>query len=227
VVEVAEGIRRWTAPHPEWWNASVPWTQEVASFALAGGDELVLVDPLLPREGDEREGVLAELDGLAAEAGAVAILVTIPYHVRSSEELHARYAAQGPVSLHGHPACARRLRDPGILRDVTAPDARLPAGARAFRIGSPVRQETPLYLPVQRALAFGDTVVGVDGELRVWDWLENPRRERWYRERFLPTLRPLLEVDAERVLVTHGPPALEHGRRKLEAALASPPWHYR
>jgi hypothetical protein len=224
--EVAPTIWRWTAPHPEWRNQRVPWTWDVASFALAGGDRLVLVDALVPEDEASSGEVLARLDALAEGVGAVSIFITIPYHVRSSEELFERYERTHRVTLQGHPAAAKRLRRRDRLEDITA-NAPLPADAVAFRIGKPIRFETPVYLPRHRALAFGDAVVGVEGELRVWDALEDPRRARWYEERFLPTLRPLLEPDAERVLVTHGPPVLEEGRKHLERALAAPPWHYR
>ena len=47
---------------------------------------------------------------------------------------------------------------------------------------------------------------------------------RFYRERFNPTLEPLLELDFERVLVTHG-----HrdggGRAALARALRAEPWY--
>jgi hypothetical protein len=81
----------------------------------------------------------------------------------------------------------------------------------------------PLYLPSHRALAFGDTVVGVDGQLRIWESPDRGKRP-WYRDRFLPTLRPLLDLDVEHALVTHGPPVIGDGRRELQRALAAPPW---
>jgi len=213
-------VWRWTAPHPEW-HGQHEWTHEVASFALASESTLVLVDPLLSADADAAEATVDCLDDLARSAAAVAIFVTVPYHVRSSEELRERFDA----SLHGHPACAKRLRRASALADVTAGE--LPADAQAIRIGNPQRQETPLYFPEHRALAFGDTIVGVDGEARVWEKLDNERRERWYRERFLPSLRPVLDVDAELLLFTHGPPVLTGGRDVLERGLAAPPWHYR
>ncbi len=49
IEELTTGIRRWSAPHPEW-RPRVPWAQEVACFAVTAGDDLVLVDPLAPRE---------------------------------------------------------------------------------------------------------------------------------------------------------------------------------
>jgi hypothetical protein len=55
------------------------------------------------------------------------------------------------------------------------------------------------------ALAFGDTVLEIDGELRVWPRQRNGERRRtWYEQRFRPTLDALTRLDVERVLVTHG-----------------------
>ena len=80
----------------------------------------------------------------------------------------------------------------------------------------------PLFFPDHRALAFGDAVIGIEGKLRVWQSV-NADQERWYRERFIPTLRPLLDLDVERVLVTHGPPVVEGGRRELAEAFEAGP----
>ena len=71
-------------------------------------------------------------------------------------------------------------------------------------------------------------VAEVDGRLRVWATGKvDERRERWHRQRFNPTLEPLLELDFDRVLVTHGHPVLVDGRAELRAALAAPPWYRR
>jgi len=84
----------------------------------------------------------------------------------------------------------------------------------------------PVLVPSHRAVAFGDAIVEVGGKLRMWSFnVVDERRTTWYRERFAPTLRPLLERDIDRVLVTHGQPILEGGRAALEKALATPPWH--
>jgi hypothetical protein len=114
-----------------------------------------------------------------------------------------------------------------VLRPIE-PGAQLPGSAEAFAIGSPRRQEMPLWFPSHRALAFGDTVVGVDGALRVWDWeTTTAKRRAWYRDRFVPSLEPLLQLEIESVLVTHGPPVVGGGREALRSALAADPWHYR
>ena len=53
------------------------------------------------------------------------------------------------------------------------------------------------------------------------------RTEKWYRGRLLPTLKPLLDLEPERVLVTHGKSAIGDGKAQLRRALADPPWSLR
>jgi hypothetical protein len=85
----------------------------------------------------------------------------------------------------------------------------------------------PLWFPSHRALAFGDAVVGVEGALRVWEVVDSPKRRAWYRNRLVPMLEPLLALETESVLVTHGPPVVGGGREALREALAAEPWDYR
>jgi hypothetical protein len=211
---IAPGIRRWTAPHPEW-QPDVEWAREVASFALAVDETLVLVDPLVP------DDLWPRVDELAAERSTVAALITIPFHLRNGEDVLARYGAK--ASLWGHPAVAKKMRDGSALR-LIEPGAPLPGGAEAYAIGR--RQEMPLWFPSHRALAFGDAVVGVDGALRIWEDADSEKRMAWYRTRLVPRLEPLLALDAATVLVTHGPPVVGGGRAALREALAADPWDY-
>lgn len=202
--EIAPGLWRWTARHPEWHPGE--FGREVAAYAARDGDDTLLVDPIVTEPG--------ALDEIVA--GRVSILVTVPYHARDSEQLAARYGAR----VHGHPAVAKRFTGAR-----TVVDDELPGGVRAFAIGRPRRYERPLWLPSHRALVFGDTIVESGGRLRVWDE-ERPseRRDRFVRERLVPTLEPLLELDPERILVTHGRPVLARGRDALAAALAAGAW---
>ena len=211
--ELAEGLLHWTGPHPEW--SAGDFGAEVASFAVRAGDEGLLIDPLLSSDG-------AFLDELFVGADRVSVLVTIGYHARSSEELASRFDTR----IYGPAGVARRLGGSSRFTAVDAGDE-LPGGARSFAIGKPRRGEQPLYVPSHRALVFGDAVVGEGGELRVWtqDRVDEKVR-RFYRERFNPTLRPLLELDVERVLVTHGEPVLSGGGEALERALDAEPWYH-
>ena len=182
----------------------------MACFAARAGDTTLLIDPLLPPEPQ------AVLDVVDAQLGdRLAILITIPYHVRSSEELWRRYRKDAETTIHGHPACAKRLEEQSRFHPID-PGAQLPGGVTAHPIGKPRRYEIPLHLPSHKALVFGDAVAEWEGRLRVWaaDKVD-AKVERFYRERFNPTLQPLLDLDFDAVLPTHGEPVL--GRRQAEA----------
>ena len=211
------GLWRWTARHPEWHPGE--FGAEVASFAAKADDgTLLLIDPLLPEQ--DPDEVLDVLDDEAGES--VAILISVPYHVRSSEELRKRYDA----TIHGHKAAAKRLTSKSGFHEVEA-GAPLPGGATAYTIGKPRRHEMPLHIPSHDALVFGDAVVEVDGTLKVWasDKVD-ARAKRFYSERFNPTLEPLLELPFDRALVTHGRPLMDGGKRALREALATDPWYH-
>jgi len=223
--KLTDGLWRWTARHPEWHPGD--FGAEVASFAAqaygAEEDALLLIDPLLPEDGAEAGSVLETLDG--AVDRRVAILISVPYHVRSSEELWQRYRKDAEVTIHGHPAAAKRLKDRSAFEEIE-PGTSLPGGVTAYSIGKPKRHEMPLHLPSHGALVFGDAVAEYDGALRVWASNKvDAKAERFYRERFNPTLEPLLDLGFDRVLVTHGQPVMEGGRRALRDALDAKPWY--
>ncbi len=222
--ELAPGIHRWSAPHPEW----RPRTEEVQSYALVVGEALLLVDPLLPPDDDERTApLLVALEMLAAAATRVELLVTIPYHTRSAETLYERFAPERPTRLWGHRLVRKRLRPATPLEVIPTGAAGTAApvasgSAEAYTVGRPRRSEHPLYVPSLQAVVFGDAVVGAQGGLRFWT-LSSGTGEAWYRDVFAPTLAPLAERPLEHVLVTHGPPVIGDGQRQLALCLASPP----
>lgn len=134
------------------------------------------------------------LDSLVQESGGCAGIVrTLHFHERSIPEAAARYGAkiwaEGP----------------------------LPGGIEATPL---VRDdEIALWLPNQRALAFGDAMLrGPDGRLSMCP-------ESWVarvggRARLREDLLPLQERAPEHVLVSHGPLVLGDGSEALAAALA-------
>ena len=222
VDEIAPGLRRWTARHPDWHPSG--FGAEVASFALTAGDELLLLDPLLPDD-DRRDTVQEALDGLVGDVRAVHVLITIPYHVRSAEALAERYDA----AIWGPPKTINKLGDAGRFTPL-GPDAEPgPAGVQGFTIGRPRRTERPLWLPSHQAIAFGDALVTTPGgHLRLW--AQEPvddRRIAFYRDRFVPTLAPLRDLPATRILTTHGAPVLTDGAAALATALDTAPWYHR
>jgi hypothetical protein len=219
---LSDGLWRWTARHPEWHPGE--FGAEVACFAAQAGDTTLLIDPLLSEDRAAAGRVLDVLD--AALQNRVAILITIPYHVRSSEELWRRYRDRAETTIHGHRAAANRLDDKSAFREIE-PGQPLPGGASAHRIGKPRRYEMPLHLPSHDALVFGDAVVEVEGALRVWstDKLD-AKVERFHRERFNPSLEPLLDLPFDAVLVAHGQPILKGGKAALKDALRDKPWYH-
>ena len=222
--QLTDGLWRWTARHPEWHPGE--FGAEVASFACQAGDTTLLIDPLLPPAAEpERERMLETIDATLGDR--VAILITIPYHVRSAEELWQRYRNDAETTIHGHAAAARRLEDRSAFGEIE-PGVPLPGGVTAHRIGKPRRFEMPLHVPSHRALVLGDAMVEVDGGLAVWatDKID-AKVERFYAQRFNPTLEPLLELDFDRVLLTHGKPLLEGGKKALRDAIAARPWYHR
>jgi hypothetical protein len=219
---LSTGLWRWTARHPDWHPDE--FGIEVASFAArVRGDETLLVDPLLP---DDADAIHALLDELAGASARVHVYITIPYHVRSTAEIVRRYGKRR-VRVYGERRAARRL-GPDVRLLEPEPGAALPFGGRCFSIGRPLRSERPLWIEDHAALAFGDAVVESAGRLRVWAQQKlDERRLTFYRERFVPTLAPMLELPVRRVLVTHGEPVLSNGAAELRRALESPPWYHR
>jgi hypothetical protein len=195
--ELAPGLWRWTAVHPEADPDPEPgspadWPAEVGSVAYETEDTLVLVDPLLPGDGDRVERFIDE----RARRRRVHILTTVPWHRRSRAELAARYGAE----------TSRAKRN-------------LPAGVETI----PIRRagETMVWIPEYGALVPGDRILGDGaGGLRLcpesWlRYLPSGLRLSELREE----LRPLLELPVELVLVSHGEPVLERARNALARAL--------
>jgi hypothetical protein len=221
--EIGPELLYWTARHPDWHPGE--FGAAVGSYAAVAGADLLLIDPLLPA--DDPKPVLAALERRLGER--VAILVTIGYHVRSATALHERWRRDVPVTINGPPQVERRLPAGarGAFRALE-PGSPGPGGVCAFPIGRPVRGERPLWLPSHSALAFGDAVVVTPaGELRMW--VQEPLtdgRKAFYRDRFAPTLRPLLELPVKRVLVTHGAPVVNGTMAALKRAIEAPPWYH-
>ena len=194
--ELAAGVYRWTARHPDSHPDADPggpddWGPLVGSVLYDLAEAVVLFDPLLPEEG--REGFLGWLDGLVA-GRPVSILTTIQWHHRDREELAERYAANTPRAWNFIP--------PGV-----APKPLRGAG------------ETVFWLPGVAALVFGDRLLGDDeGGVRLCpqSWLANVQVDRAGLARLM---RPLLELPVERLLVSHGDPVLQDGRAELARAI--------
>jgi hypothetical protein len=189
--EVARGLWRWTAPHPEWEprqeeDDPADWAQEVGCVAYATEGSLALIDPLVT------DGDYEALDQLAEGKREVAVLTTIRWHGRSGPELAKRYSASAaapagvePVELAGAAETMYWIPEHGVL------------------------------VPGDRLI--GDRPPGLrmcpSSWLRYLDGFTQDDLRRELRAR-------LLDLPIEMVLVSHGEPVPRDGRAAVERALA-------
>jgi hypothetical protein len=202
VRDVAAGLWVWRTPHPAW-DPDVDWEPLVTSTCVESGGEVALLDPLAPP--NDAIDVWERLDARPPTL----VVVLKPDHVRDVDLFVRRFGARpfGPYLF---------WRDdvPEIELEPIEPGAELPGGLVALYDGRG-KNETPLWLPEQRALVFADALTAPGGKLRVW---ATPLHE----ERALPALRALLELPFEHVIVSHGEPV--HDRAAFERALGARPW---
>jgi glyoxylase-like metal-dependent hydrolase (beta-lactamase superfamily II) len=192
VEELAPGLRRWTAWHDH-------WEEEVGAVAVDTDDGLVLIDPIDPP---------------AALRKPAHVLVTVYWHGRSTKGLPGRVWA-GSRS-------AKPLENRGVtVSEVAKPDGRLPGGIRAFGTARPA--ELVYWLPRHKALVVGDVLLGAGAKPRATDEPLRLCPERWLGKAthadLRRSLRPLLDLPVQRVLVSHGRPVLRGGKRALEQVL--------
>lgn len=200
--DVATGLWIWRLEHPRW-KPGQGWEPVVASTCVESVGETLVLDPLAPPAGAAE--VWERLDA----GPPTAVVVLKPDHVRDVDLFVRRYGARA-----FGPECFHRYDLPETELEPIYPGSRLPGRIVALYDGRG-RNETPLWLPEQRALVFADALTAPGGELRVW---VTP----WHQERALPALRALLELPFEHVIVSHGEPV--HTRAAYERALTLAPW---
>jgi glyoxylase-like metal-dependent hydrolase (beta-lactamase superfamily II) len=192
--EIAPGLRRWTALHEE-------WEEQVGSLALDTADGLVLIDPIDPPRGLRKPEH---------------VLLTVFWHGRSAGGLRAKHVWAWSRSV-------RRLRNRGVeVTDPFEPGDELPGGVRCFATARD--GEVVYWLPSERALVVGDVLLGAGAKPRPTDEPLRLCPERWLgkasHDELRASLRPLLELPIEQVLVSHGRPVERDGLAALRAVLA-------
>jgi hypothetical protein len=198
VQELRPGLWRWTASHPEW-NHAEHWGPDVASVYVELPEALVLIDPLVPADEEERFWTALDRDVEHARR-PVHVLLTVHWHERSVAEVLDRYGAS--------------LWRPEV-------EAPLPAGVHAEIVKGSDWVEALFFLEVHRTLVAGDLLIGVNGGVQLpVDWFPKDERE-WARTDLKAELhRRLSALPVELVLVSHGEPVLEDGAAALDAALS-------
>ena len=180
--KLTEGLWRWTARHPEWHSRGV--RRGGGELRRPGRHRHAPARPAAAPGGGARPRAGAR-DDRGNARGRLAILITIPYHVRSSEELWRRYGrTPRPPSTAIPPQ--RSASRTAAFREIE-PGTPLPGGVTAHQIGKPRRYEMPLHLPSherarvrRRRGRNGRAACGLDGR-------ESRRKvERFYRSASTP-----------------------------------------
>ena len=192
--QVAPGLRRWSAWHPE-------WRQEVGSVAVDTSDGLVLIDPTDPPP---------------EVRTPQHVLVTVFWHARSGGELGAEH-------VWAHTRGVRKLKNRGVVvTEAFEKEPALPGGIKAFPTAR--EGEVVYWLPQQKALVVGDVLLGAGAKphatseplrLAPENWLEGATTKQ-----LVKSLLPLLDLPVERILVSHGDPVLQGGKDVLRQLIA-------
>jgi hypothetical protein len=188
-LRLADGLWRWTAPHPNWenWPDREREPREVGCVYFEADDATVLVDPLVPA--GEEDDFLRHLDADVERRGLpVVILLTAEWHRRSADELAARYESR----VGGE----------------------LPAGLEEIPIEGADERQVAYFLRPHAALVVAEIFqVDVDGELFL---CRSPAVER--RDEYEASVARLLELPIERLLVSHGEPVLVEATARMADA---------
>ncbi|MGO9790842.1 MAG: hypothetical protein ACLP8S_15505 [Solirubrobacteraceae bacterium] len=219
--EILPGVFHWTAIHPK-------IHVEVSSYWLQEGG--VLIDPVLPPD--------AGLDWFGQRSAVpAAIVLSNRHHYRDS----ARFARRFGCSVHCNGAGLHEFTH-GEQVEAFDPGDRLPGGILAYEIGGICPDDTALYLPVQRALAFADGLVrgGPHGQQGAGDGgtesgapdeaggalgfvpdalMDDPPETK--RLLLASFDRALAELEFEHILLAHGRPLVGNGRAALEELVRS------
>jgi hypothetical protein len=194
--EIAPGIVHWQTYHEGIHS-------KVSSYMLVAGG--VVLDPRPPEEG---------FDALAERFGDPrTVILTNRHHYRQSAELESRYGA----TIYCHEAGMHEFTHGEHVVPFAFGDE-LPGGAIAQEVAAITPEETAVWFPVERALAFADGLVRwpPDGPLGfVPDELLGDDPEGVKRG-LLEAFRALALLSPEHLLLAHGLPVVGEGRRALE-----------
>ncbi|HLW95644.1 MAG TPA: hypothetical protein VKS25_09720 [Solirubrobacteraceae bacterium] len=172
-------------------RSSGEWPREVGCVLYEAGAAAVFIDPLVP---EEDEQLFWEWADARCEGRSVAVLETVRFHGRSGAEVIVRYGA-----------------------------GTAPPGGLVEALEFPAADETMFWLHEHSTLVPGDRLLGAEdgsGALRLcpqsWlRYLDPPPSEA----ELAALLAPLLELDCEAVLVSHGEPVLSGGAAAIARAL--------
>jgi glyoxylase-like metal-dependent hydrolase (beta-lactamase superfamily II) len=200
-VRLSDRLTYWTEPHPNW-QPNPEWPIDVGSVTYATDDALVLIDPLV--RDDLSTKAWGWLDAAVERADRnVVVLLTAPWHERSTRAVVTRYAA----SVWIDPVARERVSDLRQLETV-------PGEIEVFQPRGVKEGQVAFFIERERALVVAEFFLGTAAGLRVC-----PSPATHDIGAFTASLDQLRHLSIERVLVAHGPPILEGGSDAIAAAL--------
>jgi glyoxylase-like metal-dependent hydrolase (beta-lactamase superfamily II) len=195
VQEIGPQLWWWTAPHPEWTPEDLEsgkgWEQIVSSDALLANDKLLLFDPLVED--------WAAFDRLVEAHGPPSVLITILWHVRSSQEILDRYEG---ASVWAHEPAAEWIGERTRYTDTFNIGDELPGGVEAIHMRR--IEEVAYWLPSHNAVVVGDTILRHDDRVELCPptWVRKHETFDAAEE----AVRGLMKRSPARLLLTHGGP---------------------
>jgi glyoxylase-like metal-dependent hydrolase (beta-lactamase superfamily II) len=180
----------WLSPHPDW-EPGEDWPQEVPVVRYETEDEVALIDPFPPPDGD-----------FEPRGKPVKVLLTQPAHYRGTADFVERYGA----SVWVPPRAEWRKRpNPATTNE-------LPRGIEAIELdGEP--HQVLFWIREHATLVSGDVLSGRGGRLHVFvDEAE--------RDPLLASLERIADLPIERVIIPHGDPVPVEGAARIRAAVA-------
>ena len=200
LVPLSERLIYWTEPHPGW-EPNPEWPEEVGCVMYAGPEAVVLIDPLIRDDLDDH--AWEWLDAAVAAVEPVVVLLTAPWHERSTRKVVARYNAR----VWAPPAAHMRMGDLPLLDHV-------PQGIDVFAPRGVQEGQVAFWLEKDRSLVVAEFFLGTSSGLQV---LPSPNTHDLHE--FIDSLYELEQLPVERVLVAHGPPVLSDGVEAISTAL--------
>jgi len=199
VHELRSGVWHWRSPHPDWTEEEW-WPEQVSSYAIELGDDVVLFDPLSVPD--------------ALRERATAVVLTAPYHERDARQLG--------LPVHTPPAdtwqdwVEKFGVEPEKVRGMESEDlAWLRAGEGEGHFYAPGEwpwditayagredNDLVLWVPAVNAIVCGDSLSDFGEGLDV----QLGGRKHVTRDDVRERLRPLLDLPVELVLPAHGEP---------------------
>jgi glyoxylase-like metal-dependent hydrolase (beta-lactamase superfamily II) len=202
-VDLSASLTYWTAPHPQW-NGSRGWPEEVGFVTWLGPTAFVLIDPLV-RDDLDASAWEAFDRRIGAAGRPVVVLLTAPWHLRSTRAVAERYGSRVWLDPQGH------ARAQGL----PAADGP-PPGIATYRPGGMDEGQIAFSITSERSLIVGEFLGGTTNGLEI-----RPSPAMRNMSEFVASLRLLRAMAIERVLVSHGPPVLSGGAEAIAAAIAA------